>query len=298
MEEILDAVVVGHVTIDVNSLPWGVMGNMLGGAPTYAGLTLTTLGKRVGIVAKVGSDFPERFSFVYSKLGLDTEGIITGGEETTTFENIYDEKGNREQRCKVLPSKISPDEVPEIYKDARSFYVSPIAGEVTLELLKSLKRKHNLVMLDPQGFFREIDGEGRIQNREPPNLEDLLKNVDIVKIGKEELETLAKAPENLLEELRDMGPRIAIATHGKDGCMVLSDEGLTKVKSLGVAARDPTGAGDVFGAAFLSRYLDTHNAAESAKFASAAAGLKIEYRGPIGFPTEDEVLKAMERLSP
>ncbi|KUO40948.1 MAG: hypothetical protein AVW06_04885 [Hadesarchaea archaeon DG-33-1] len=285
-----DAIVVGHVAIDVNVLPWGIIENALGGAPTYAGLTFASLRKKIGVVSKVGADFPEKFPPIYSKLGLDTEGIFVAGEYTTTFENTYDEAGNREQVCKHVAPIISPSDIPATYSDAQSFYVSPIANEITPDVLRAIKRESNLVMLDPQGLLRKIskDGKVEIKSRE---LGEFLKYADIVKIGKEEARALKGGAKEVLESIRAMGPKIAILTKGRDALMMLSDEGLAKIESLKVDAKDLTGAGDVFGAAFLTRYVTTRDALESAKFATAAAGLKIKYKGPTGFPSEKEILR-------
>ena len=288
-----DVIVVGHVAIDVNVLPWGVIENVLGGAPTYAGLTLVALRKNVGIASKVGADFLDKFPPLYSKLGLDTEGILVAGEHTTTFENTYDEAGNREQVCKHVAAKISPDDVPHAYRGARSFYVSPIADEVTANVLKSIKRKGNVVMLDPQGLFRKINKEGKVEIQPREDLSDFLKYVDIVKIGRDEARAFKGGARKILKNLQEMGPKIAILTRGEKACAMLSDGGYNEIKSLRVDAKDLTGAGDVFGAAFLARYLDTRDAAGSAKFASAAAGLKIRYKGPTGFPPEEEILEAL-----
>ena len=76
--------------------------------------------------------------------------------------------------------------------------------------------------------------------------------------------------------------------------MMLSNEGLVKIEPLKVDAKDLTGAGDVFGAAFLAKYIATRDALESAKFATVAAGLKIRYKGPTGFPLEKEILEAIK----
>jgi len=288
-----DVIVVGHVAIDMNVLPWGVIENALGGAPTYAGLTLVALRKNVGVVSKVGADFLDKFPPLYSKLGLDTEGILVAGEYTTTFENTYDEAGNREQVCKHVAARISVDDIPRAYQDAGGFYVSPIADEVTAGVLKSIKRKGNIVMLDPQGLFRKIGDGGKVEIRPREDLGDFLGYVDIVKIGRDEARVLKGEARKILKSLREMGPKIAILTQGEKACTMLSDEGFSEVKSLKVDARDLTGAGDVFGAAFLARYLDTRDAEKSAKFASTAAGLKIRYKGPTGFPSEKEILAVL-----
>ena len=290
-----DVVVVGHVAIDVNILPWGIIENVLGGAPTYAGLEFAALRKNVGVVAKVGTDFLEKFPPIYSKLGLDTEGMLVAGEFTTTFENTYDEAGNRRQVCKHVAPKFSPDDIPDAYADAAGFYVSPIANEVTPEVLKAIKKRSNLVMLDPQGILREIGGDGRVEVR-PRDLTEFLKHVDVVKIGKEEARVLKGDVEEALEGIRAMGPKVVILTKGGEPSIALSDEGLIKVNPLKVDVRDMTGAGDVFGAAFMTRYMATRDVLGSTKFATAAAGLKIRYKGPTGFPSEGEILEVMNRL--
>jgi len=291
----LDVVVVGHVALDVNIFPWGVVENALGGAPTYSGLQFAALKQEVGIVSKVGIDFTEKFPPIYSKLGLDTEGIYVAGEHTTTFENTYDELGNRTQVCKHVAPRITPEDIPGAYFDARAFYVSPIANEITPEILKLIKRKSNLVMLDPQGLLRVIGADGRVGVR-PRDLSEFLKHVDIIKLGREEAVVLKGGVEESMRSIRDSGPGIVILTKGGEQTTVLCEEKFVRIGPLRVEARDMTGAGDVFGAAFLSRYLATRDVLHSAKFAVAAAGLKIRYQGPTGFATEREILEALSRL--
>jgi len=289
-----DAIVIGHVSIDVNVLPWGVIENALGGAPTYAGLALAALKKNVGIVSKVGADFPEKFPPIYSKLGLDTEGILIAGEDTTTFENTYDEAGNRKQACTHVAPKITPDDIPYAYQNAAGFYVSPIADEITPDVLKAVKKDKNLVMLDPQGIFRNIEPSGGVKLVGRDDLGEFLKYVDIVKIGKDEAGVLQGGTQEVLQKLTALGPKVAILTRGEKGCVILSQDGLAEVPALKVDAKDLTGAGDVFGVAFLMRYLETRDALKSAKFANAAAALKIRYKGPTGFPSEKDILEAIQ----
>jgi ribokinase len=287
-------VIVGHVAIDTNKFSKGMIESAIGGAPTYAGLALAALRKKVGVVAKVGVDFTEQFPPIYSKLGLDTEGILVSGEYTTAFENIYDERGNRTQLCRHVAPEITPEDIPASYLEAKGFYVSPLADEVTPETMKRIKGD-NLVVMDPQGLFRQIDEKGRVAIRSEVDLEPFLEHVDVVKLGREEAKLIMKEPKQLLEKLCGMGPKIAILTRGEEPVLILSDGEFHEVKSLEVEARDPTGAGDVFGAVFLARYLEIRDAVDSARFASAAAGLKIKYKGPVGFPSEREVYAAIQK---
>jgi sugar/nucleoside kinase (ribokinase family) len=292
-----DVVVVGHVSIDVNILPWGVIENALGGAPTYAGFALAALKKNTGIVAKVGADFPDRFPPLYSKFGLDTEGILIAGESTTTFENTYDEAGNRKQACTRVAPKISPDDIPYSYQNASSFYVSPIVDEITPDVLKAIKKNTNLVMLDPQGIFREIGVSGEVKLKAREDLGEFLKYVDIVKVGKDEAGVIGGDTKELLRKLAELGPKVAILTQGEKGCLMLADGKSSEVATLKVDAKDLTGAGDVFGAAFLVKYLESRDAIEAARFANAAAALKIRYKGPTGFPSEKEISEAISKSS-
>lgn len=285
----LDAVVIGHTTVDVNVLPHGIIENVLGGAPTYAGFSLTALGKETGIISKIGQDFPEHFPPLFSKFGLNTEGVLVTSGKTTKFENTYPEEGEREQKCKIVADSILPEDIPQAYLNARSFYVSPVANEIYPETLARVSQEEGVTMLDPQGLFREISDSGEIELKKPENLQEYLSEVDAVKVGKEEFQTFEKSEAEVLSELIEMGPDLAILTLGEGGCKIISNGDITKVESLDVEARDLTGAGDVFGAAFLSRYLESRDPVDSARFATAAAGLKVGYKGPTGFPSTSEV---------
>ncbi|MEM2874796.1 MAG: carbohydrate kinase family protein [Candidatus Hadarchaeales archaeon] len=293
-EYVPDFVVVGHVAIDTNRFPHGVIESILGGAPTYTGLALAALSKRVGIVSKVGVDFTEQFPPIYRKLGIDTEGLMVSGEHTTAFENIYDESGNRRQFCRHIAPPIAPDDIPESYRRAKGFYVSPLLNEISPETLEALAERSTVVM-DPQGLFRRVEADGSVSIRRDVDLRPYLKHVDVVKVGKEEAKLIMDSPKELLERLCGMGPVVAVLTRGEEPVIMMHNGEMHTINTLRVKAVDVTGAGDVFGGAFMVRYLETRNPVESARYACAAAGLKIRYRGPIGFPSDKEILESMRR---
>jgi sugar/nucleoside kinase (ribokinase family) len=60
---------------------------------------------------------------------------------------------------------------------------------------------------------------------------------------------------------------------------------------------DPTGAGDVFAAAFLARYLETDDVAQASLFAAAAAAVSVEAVGTAGIPSRAEVEERLRRQS-
>ena len=92
-----------------------------------------------------------------------------------------------------------------------------------------------------------------------------------------------------------MGPEVAILTLGGRGAKVMAEnKGIMKVDALDVDPNDITGAGDVFGASFLHDYLKNKDLERAANFANSAAGLKIRYEGPTGFPDIKKVREALE----
>jgi len=295
-EYVPDFIVVGHVAVDTNRFPQGVIESILGGAPTYTGLALAALGRKVGIVSKVGVDFTELFPPIYGKLGLDTEGLMVAGEHTTAFENTYDNIGNRRQFCRHIAPPITSDDLPNSYRKARGFYVSPLLNEISPETLRAIPES-SVVVMDPQGLFRRVEPDGSVSIKRDVDLTPYLEHVDVVKVGKDEAKLIMDNPEQLLRKLCEVGPEVAILTRGGEPVFVMWEGEMHTVQTLRVKAVDVTGAGDVFGGAFMLRYAESSDPVEAAKFACTAAGLKIRFKGPTGFPSTDQVLEAMKKGS-
>ncbi|MFP3855064.1 MAG: carbohydrate kinase family protein, partial [Anaerolineales bacterium] len=55
---------------------------------------------------------------------------------------------------------------------------------------------------------------------------------------------------------------------------------------------DPTGAGDIFAACFISRYLETKDPEESARFANELAAFSTTREGMDSIPTAEEIERA------
>jgi sugar/nucleoside kinase (ribokinase family) len=291
-EQVFDAVIVGHLSVDNNVWPKGKIENVLGGAPTYSGSTFSTLGKETGIFSAVGRDhFSKVLRFCHSK-NIDTRGLLVFSERTMIFQNLYIQNGTRKQRCFNVAPKLSVVDLPENYVNSRAFYISPLAGEVDGELLKGLRRKGNIIMLDPQGLMRTVGKNGNVDVfYDKKILERIFKLVDIVKIGKDEIKAFEMEEKEILTMLEKIGVKIGIITRGKDTIMVSYSGRFFEVQTLNVEVEDPTGAGDVFGAAFLSEYMTRFDVEEGTKFAVIAAGLKIKCKGLTGFPSKEDITK-------
>ncbi len=276
-------------------MPSGNVENVLGGTPTYSGLTLENLNEKVGIFSKIGNEPPKRFFSGYDGGSLDTSGILMSSGETTRFENKYLDNGRRNQICSGFSGTLDWGDIPESYLEANGFYISPVLNEISPEMLEYISNKSGgSVMLDPQGTFRQVKNNGEITLEKPDNLENYLRRVDIVKIGMDELTVFEKSSEKVLKDLLRMGPEVAILTLGGRGAKVMAEnKGIMKVDALDVEPKDITGAGDVFGAAFLHDYLKNRDLEKATNFANAAAGLKIRCEGPTGFPNRKEIREVL-----
>jgi len=87
-----------------------------------------------------------------------------------------------------------------------------------------------------------------------------------------------------------------IVTKGGEGCDILTASGTVEVPVvLADDAVDPTGAGDVFAAAFLIRLHETGDPWEAGRFANVVASFSVEKPGVKGIPERSTVEEWLEK---
>lgn len=80
----------------------------------------------------------------------------------------------------------------------------------------------------------------------------------------------------------------AVITDGEKGCTVFHGGGSLQIPSRSVLhAVDPTGAGDIFAAAFFVFYERTRNPVAAAYFATELAGASVMQSGLSGVPSKE-----------
>ena len=134
--EPINYLIIGHLTRDLTPT-----GPRLGGTVAYAGLTAYALGLRVGIVTSWGGELP---------LGnLKHIPIISyPAEHSTTFENIYTDKG-RIQIVHTVAPRLDYHLIPEPWRQAPIVHLGPVAQEVEPGLVRHFP--NSLVGVTPQG---------------------------------------------------------------------------------------------------------------------------------------------------
>jgi len=265
--------VVGHIAVD-RIITEGGSRVQLGGPPTYAAATARLLGLGIDAVTKIGGDLPWEFRAKLGMLGL--KPIVAEGCETTRF--ILDYRGGRRRlSVEAVCESIRPDEVGDASGDA--VMLTPIIGEVPRETALRL-RGADILALDPQGYLRALNPDGSMVLRPWLDLE-LLSAIDVYKSTLRELRLITgvEKPLSALRRLHVIGIEEAIATLGDEGAILSLGDEAYWIPAYRVEAVDPTGAGDVYLAAYLIERLRGGEPTWCGAFASATASLIVETAG-------------------
>lgn len=262
----IDYLIVGHICADL--VPGGTV---LGGTATYAALAAARLGRRVGIVTSTGPEL-ELSSLVEAGVAL----VAHPAARSTTYENRYQD-GHRRQTLRARANDLAWTDVPAAWRAAPIVHLAPIARELPLDasaLRAAFPR--SLIGVTPQGWLRQWDGDGRV--RPAPWTPDKLP-LSAVILSEEDV----AGDEATLAAYAAALP-LLVVTRGRRGTRWHTPAGWHTAPAYRTSEVDPTGAGDVFAAAFLVRLAETGAPREAAHFANAAASYAIEALGLSGVP--------------
>ena len=92
--------------------------------------------------------------------------------------------------------------------------------------------------------------------------------------------------------------RIVVLTRGARGATVYAGDGVLHVPAFPAREVDPTGAGDVFAAAFAIRYHEEKDLLGAARFAAATASFVVEGPGGSTIPSLAQVEQRMAANEP
>jgi hypothetical protein len=271
--EPINYLIIGHLTYDLTP-----SGPRLGGTAAYAGLTAHALGLRVGIVTSFGGELPLR--------SLEHIPIISyPAEHSTTFENIYTETG-RIQVLHSIAAGLDFHMIPEPWRQSPIVHLGPVAQEVEPGLVRHFPTA--LVGITPQGWLRAWDQSGHVYASEWPEATFTLGQSGATVLSTEDVMN----DENRIEEMASAS-RILVVTEGAAGARVYWNGDVRRFRSPLVEVIDPTGAGDIFAAAFFTRLYLTRDPWESARFAIQIAAISTTRHGFDGIPTPEEIQEFM-----
>lgn len=265
--------IVGHIAIDTVIDNRGTR-MQLGGPPTYAALTARVMGLEAEAITKAGEDLPEEFKTQLREMAIEVPSLKE--RKTTRFILDY-RRGERKLVVEAICDKITPNDIPTTSLEV--VLLSPIIGEVPRGTAYQLLSVETLA-LDPQGYLRDVGIDGRIYLKPWLDVE-ILSAAKIYKSTVKELKMITGItnPLQALARLNRLGIKEAIVTLGGRGALLSINEQAYEIPPYRVDVVDPTGAGDVFLAAYLSESLMGGEPTWCGAVATAAASLILETIG-------------------
>ncbi len=272
-----DFVAIGHVTIDITPTRAHPEGERrYGGAAAYAALTAASMGLNAGILTSASRSYP----FAEIMPGVTVTNVES--PNTTTFQNLYD-AGHRKQLLAARGGEIANTDIPDYWNSPPIVVICPLARELSADTCSWFPESTTGLVL--QGFFRRWDEYGVVNVH--PELPPLVESRAALAIASHY--ELSAQEARAWNDLAD----VVVRTRGPEGAELYSARDMSDVATPPVDEIDPTGAGDVWAAAYLIRLRETGDVETAARFASATASLSVTGVGLSGIPARRDVEEAV-----
>jgi sugar/nucleoside kinase (ribokinase family) len=272
----IDYLLLGHVTVDRLDDKRVAMG----GTATYAALTAKNMGARVGV----------HTSAAYEPGLIDIlRGVLVAripAEYTTCFVNDYS-SGKRQQTIESIADKLTFEQILPEWRNPPVVHLGPLCQEIDASIVERFPR--SLIGVTPQGWMREWNEDGLVRAVEWADEARVLRKAAVVVISEDDV-----ADKGVIREWANKA-RMLVVTLGERGCDVYRQGGGEPFHSPAFKADtelDPTGAGDVFAAAFLWHlHQSGGDWRTAADWANCVASFVVEKRGVGGVPKLEDVEK-------
>jgi sugar/nucleoside kinase (ribokinase family) len=265
----LDYLVIGHVTRDLADGAFTI-----GGTVSYSGRTARALGCRVGVVTSASPDLD-----LSQALG-DVLVARSPAAATTTFKNVYTAEGRR-QMVHAIAETLVPSMVPPDWH-AAVVHLGPVARECDPALINAFGVA--FIGLTPQGWMRRWDRAGHVSECKWEGKEPLLARADAVVLGVEDV----CGDETLVAQFAAL-TRVLVLTRGVAGCTVYTQDQVRHFPAPAAHEVDPTGAGDIFAAAFFVWLQRDGDPWTAARFANCVASRSVARMGLASTPSPEEI---------
>jgi sugar/nucleoside kinase (ribokinase family) len=266
--------VIGSTTIDKN-----IYDNKnqlkIGGVTTYSGITY----RRHGIVTRIVTNVAEQDLPILDKLDHEQITIQNGTTtHTTQFINIF----IGDQRRQILPFTASPikaNQIEGLLDAVGCVHLGPLHPmDIESDCINLLEEAKLPVFLDVQGYTRRIE-DAEVYDGVANLIKASLKISRIVKANESEFESVLQFFDiGLANLLARYNIEEFIVTQGRKGGFVLDNKN-NEVRFNAVpvqSAGDPTGAGDIFFAAYVvGRFMKKMDISNACAYATELTALQI-----------------------
>lgn len=301
-EKALDIVTLGEPLIELNRQADGRWLEGFGGDTSNVAVAAARQGARAGVIARVGSDeFGDALRRLWAAEGVAAHVEIDRDAPTGIYFVNHGAEGHTfsYRRAGSAASLMQPSDVPaDVIRGARVLHLSAISQAISATATDACFAAIRIAR--KAGVAVSYDTNLRLRlwplDRARATINAAAALADILRPGLDDARQLTglTEPRDILEFYAALGPRIVAMTLGQDGAVVLADGRFIEMPAFPVTPVDASGAGDCFTGAFLARWLREGDAADAARYASCAAGLKVGGYGAIApIPHAAEVEAAL-----
>jgi sugar/nucleoside kinase (ribokinase family) len=270
------------MAFDAIETPFGKTDQIVGGSATYVAYAASNFVKPVHQISIVGYDFPKEEMEELKRRGVQLEGVqIVPDKKSFFWSGRYHEDMNSRDTL-ITDLNVLADfnpKVPDSYQGAEFLMLGNLSPDVQLSVIKQLKTRPKLIVMDTMNFWMEIAMDG---------LKEVLKQVDMLMVNDAEARQLTgefsivKAAKKILA----MGPQYLIIKKGEHGALLFDHDSVFFAPALPLEeVFDPTGAGDTFAGGFMGHLaksgdISFENMKRAIIVGSAMASFCVEKFGP------------------
>jgi sugar/nucleoside kinase (ribokinase family) len=200
-------------------------------------------------------------------------------ETSTTFSNEYTASG-RVQKISHLAPELAYYHIPESWRKASLVHLAPVAREVPPNIIRMFPESR--VYLTLQGWLRRWDEQGHVAPDTWPEAAYILQQAHAAVLSEEDVE----GDQTTIEAMAAAAP-VLVVTRGAQGADLYTRGSIHHIPAPTVQEVDPTGAGDIFAAAFFAQLHYHGNPLQAAQFAVLLASDSVTRPGLAGAPTEE-----------
>jgi ribokinase len=292
-----DLIFVGQVTIDdvVPAAP-GPWTRVIGGSSLYgiAGARLWLAPGRIGIVARIGHDYPFDAEHLLRTAGVGHVALRPVASEHLVEWLIYEPDGSRRslprnrglrdvgaegssalQPYLDLLLEISPTaaDVPAAWLPAPAIHLCPQVGTRHRDSLAALAGQAGRITVDPSPHYS--------RDLAAADLAAFLAGATALLPSEQEIRPLIAAlgATTAVQALHAAGLPEVVLKRGSEPVVLATGDGAATIPVATVPVIDPTGAGDAFCGAYAACRLLGHDPAEAARRAVATSALVVGCSG-------------------
>lgn len=269
-----------------------VLGDLCIDKNTSEHSSYVSAGSAVMFLHRICKQFPDCVTTIIASYGpdyipyLDHVSIIPTSpnlENTLVYENIS-KNGIRRQKAYnregTTPFALD-DNAKSVLSKSDIIFIAPLLPNFSINYFSEIKLHANedcLIVLLPQGFYRNFDSRDNVIVREFTEANEIIQYVDIVITSDQDHSYML----NICRQWSQNNPKlIAVITKAEKGAIIIQRNIETYVSTAPVDEKDvvdSVGEGDTFSAGFTYQYKKTHDILKAGKFANAVARQKLFFK--------------------